>query len=239
MTNIIGIPIEKGVKRLPEKVSKSIVKVTDSALRASLHFALLTMENERGLKANKVVHKLLATLCGGVGGLLGLPALAAELPISTTIMLRSIADIARAEGEDIGSVEARLECLTVFALGGAQKSDDGSETGYYATRAALGDAVFGAAKFISKHGIGKDGAPAIVSLITKIATRFSIPVTEKFVAQGIPVIGAAGGAAINLVFINHFQNMAQGHFTLRRLSRKYGAEVIQLEYDRISKGSKS
>jgi hypothetical protein len=38
---------------------------------------------------------------GGVGGLFGLPALAIELPISTTIMLRSIADIARSEDEDI------------------------------------------------------------------------------------------------------------------------------------------
>ena len=57
--------------------------------------------------------------------------------------------------------------------------------------------------------------------------------------QAVPAIGAAGGAAINLVFINHFQDMARGHFTVRRLERKYGAEVIQREYKEISQGKLS
>ena len=45
--------------------------------------------------------------------------------------------------------------------------------------------------------------------------------------------GAAGGAAVNLIFINHFQDMARGHFTVRRLERKYGEEMIRSEYERI------
>jgi hypothetical protein len=52
-------------------------------------------------------------------------------------------------------------------------------------------------------------------------------------AQSVPVIGAAGGAAINLLFIDHFQDMARGHFTVRRLERTYGAELIRAEYERI------
>ena len=60
---------------------------------------------------------------GAIGGAFGFAALAVELPISTTILLRSIAEIARAEGEDLSRPEARLACLEVFALGG-QKPDE-------------------------------------------------------------------------------------------------------------------
>ena len=38
---------------------------------------------------------------GAIGGAFGLASVAVELPISTTIMLRSIADIARSEGFDV------------------------------------------------------------------------------------------------------------------------------------------
>jgi hypothetical protein len=142
-------------------------------------------------------------------------------------------DIARGEGENIHTVETQLACLEVFALGSNSQTDNDAETGYYATRTALARAVSEAAKYIAEKGIAEEGAPAIVRLISKIAIRFSVPVSEKFAAQSIPAIGAAGGAAINLIFINHFQDMARGHFTIRRLERKYGTKVVQSEYERL------
>ena len=90
-----------------------------------------------------------------------------------------------------------------------------------------------AAQYIAQKGIVDEAAPVIVRLISKVATRFSGPVVEKFAAQSIPVIGAAGGAAVNLVFINHFQDMARGHFTVRRLERKYSKQIVREEYDRL------
>jgi hypothetical protein len=142
-------------------------------------------------------------------------------------------DIARGEGENIHTVETQLACLEVFALGSNSQTDNDAETGYYATRTALARAVSEAAKYIAEKGIAEEGAPAIVRLISKIAIRFSVPVSEIFAAQSIPAIGAAGGAAINLIFINHFQDMARGHFTIRRLERKYGTKVVQSEYERL------
>lgn len=233
ITNYIGKPIEYGVSRLPASVSRRIGDATRSALTKSLRVAVSTMNSERGLQPWNATHKILTTLSGAIGGAFGLPALGIELPVSTTIILRSIADIARGQGENIRDVETQLACIEVFALGGRSKSDDGSETGYYATRAALANAVTEAAKYITKKGLAEEGAPAIVRLITKVAARFSIPVSEKFAAQSVPAIGAAGGAAINLVFINHFQDMARGHFTVRRLERKYGPKLIKKEYERI------
>jgi hypothetical protein len=46
-------------------------------------------------------HKLIVTATGAGGGAFGLAGLPVELPVSITIMLRSVADIARSEGEQI------------------------------------------------------------------------------------------------------------------------------------------
>jgi hypothetical protein len=35
------------------------------------------------------------------------------------------------------------------------------------------------------------------------------------------------------VFIDHFQQMAHGHFTVRRLERKYGASAVERAYQTI------
>ena len=42
-----------------------------------------------------------------------------------------------------------------------------------------------------------------------------------------------GGAAVNYAFVEHFQEMAQGHFTVRRLERVYGNAVVRTEYGRL------
>jgi hypothetical protein len=50
------------------------------------------------------------------------------------------------------------------------------------------------------------------------------------------VVGAVGGAAVNLAFIEHFQDVARGHFTVRRLERVYGVDTVRNEYDRLKAG---
>jgi hypothetical protein len=232
-TNLIGSPIEKGIEKLPQNWQENISEATRKALTKSLDVAMTTME--AGEKESYPrLHKLAAMVSGGVGGAFGLPALVIELPVSTTIMLRSIADIARANGEDLAQEAIRLECLNVFALGGVATGDDGAESGYFAVRAALAKAVSEAAAFIAERGILMEGAPALVRLIATIAARFQVQVTQKAAAQMVPVLGAAGGAAINLAFTDHFQDVATGHFGVRRLERQYGAEQVRLAYERIA-----
>ncbi|WP_163360772.1 EcsC family protein, partial [Klebsiella aerogenes] len=63
-------------------------------------------------------HKAMAAASGAIGGAFGIATLAVELPVSTTLMLRAIAEIAREEGEDIDTPEGALACVQVFALGG-------------------------------------------------------------------------------------------------------------------------
>lgn len=75
----------------------------------------------------------------------------------------------------------------------------------------------------------------LVRFIAEIANRFGIQVSEKAAAQAIPALGAAGGALINTLFIDHFQDMARGHFIVRRLERTHGEETIKTLYAELPK----
>jgi hypothetical protein len=179
------------------------------------------------------MHRALATASGAAGGTFGLAALPIELPVSTAIMLRSIADIAQSEGEDLSDPESVLSCVEVFALGGRAGSADASESGYFAVRGMLAKTVTEAARFVAERGVIKEGAPILMKFITQVAARFGLVVTQKITAQALPVVGALGGAAMNYAFIEHFQDVARGHFTVRRLERLYGKDKIRAEYDQI------
>jgi hypothetical protein len=126
-----------------------------------------------------------------------------------------------------------MACIEVFALGGPNMNDDASESGYFAVRAALAQSVTKAAEYIAEKGLAEESAPALVRLIVQIAERFSIQVSEKAAAQAVPAIGAAGGAIVNTLFIDHFQDMARGHFIVRRLERKYGKEIVEETYHSV------
>ncbi len=232
ITGLVGIPIEKLLTNLPKGFSDKLVDVTQAALQAALKGALFTM-NTTADGASPWWHKAAAAVSGGAGGFFGFAALAVELPLSTTIMCRSIADIARAHGEDLTHSEAKLACLQVFALGGSTVGDDAAETGYFAARALMANAVRDAAAHLAKKGLDARGAPAMIRLISMIATRFNVQVTEKAAAQAIPIVGALAGAVINLAFTDHFQDISRGHFTVRRLERLYGVEAVRQEYDRL------
>lgn len=234
ITHLLGTPIEKGFALLPENWSVKIGEMTRAALSRAIHTAVLTMRNSPGEAASNIWHKMAVATTGGMGGFFGLPALAIELPVSTTIMLRSIADIARSENEAIHAIDTQIACLEVFALGGPGTSDDASESGYFAVRAALAQSVTKAAEYIAEKGLAEESAPSLVRLIVQIAERFSIQVSEKAAAQAVPAIGAAGGAIVNTLFMDHFQDMARGHFIVRRLERKYGKAIVEETYQALS-----
>ena len=126
-------------------------------------------------------------------------------------MLRAFARIAQSEGEDLGSPETSLACLQVFALGGRSSSTHLQESGYFALRAAMARSVTQAVQLIAGRGVIDESASAIVRLLSQIATRFGLVVSQEIGAQAVPVLGALSGAAVNTLFINHFQTLARGH----------------------------
>jgi len=188
LSNYVGAPMEYLLaKKLPGGASALVNRAARRAVEAGYRAAAGTLrQGEVGARASNRLHKLAVAGTGAVGGFFGLAGLLVELPITTATMLRSIADIARSEGESPAHDGTRLACIEVLALGGSRSDDDAAEAGYFASRAAL--------------------------------------------AQAAPVIGAASGAALNLVFISHFQRMAQGHFIVRRLERAHGPALVRSLY---------
>ena len=217
---------------LPPGVSGLANRAAEKAIQTAFSVALGTLRN-RPPRDSRLFHKAAAAASGAAGGLFGLASLPVELPLSTVIILRSIADIARHEGEDLADPEVALACLQVFALGAHEKGDDFTESGYFATRGLLAKTVSEASRYVLAQGLGDEAAPLLVKFLAQISSRFGIVVSEKLAAQAVPVLGAAGGAAVNYAFAEHFQSIAHGHFTVRRLERVYGGDVVRAEYDRL------
>jgi len=218
-------------KRAPAPVVEAVSKSTHKALEFVLRSSMRSINAKEQAPASPRLHTAAAITTGAVSGFFGIETLIVELPLTTGIMFRSIADIARAEGESPQDPETVLNCMQVFAMGSREsEKDDAAETSYYGVRVALSKAVTDALQYVASHGMGSATAPALVRLISALASRFGIVVTQKAMAQAIPVIGAIGGGLVNTIFISHFQDMARGHFAIRRLERQYGGDVIQAAY---------
>jgi len=231
LTQVVGKPIELIGHAVPQAAADAIAAATTTALNAALKAALATMQ-KRPETASRLLHKALATASGAIGGSLGLVTAPLEIPISTIIMLRSIADIARSEGEDLREPDAALACVQVFGLGARPATGAASESGYFAVRGLLAKSITEAARFIAERGVVEEGAPILVRFVSQIAARFGVVVSQKLAAQTLPLVGALGGAVVNYAFIDHFQDVARGHFAIRRLERTYGKEVVRAEYER-------
>lgn len=230
----VGMPVESLLRMLPAAAQNSIGTAVNRALEQCLKAALSHKQDGKTSPFSNRLHTMATGVTGAMGGFFGLPGLLVELPVTTTLMLHSIAEIARSQGEDLTHPEAALACLQVLALGPEGATNGAMESAYYATRAALAQVTREAASYVAQKGVVKEGAPALVSFLAKIAARFGLEVSEKAAAQLIPVVGAAGGLALNVLFTMHFQRLAEGHFTVRRLERKYGLEAVREQYATLS-----
>lgn len=209
--------------KVPADWQHLIEEATDLALKESYRVAFATQPEEESRSfTNKALswaqgetwHKLAATLAGAAGGLGGMTTILVDLPVTTTLILRSIQQIAAGYGEDLSDDAARAQCLAVLGFGGPLTEDDDAETGLFASRLALS---------------GK----AVAEIMKKILPRFGVVVSEKVLLQSMPIIGAVTGATINSAFTSYYQTMAHVHFRLRRLEKEHEAEQVRACFERI------
>ncbi len=245
--NKIGNTVETGIKHVPEKVLVKVQSITQNVLLKIIKANLLTIQkNKTFKKPSKNTYKSIVTGTGALSGFFGATTgfgtaiFASEVTLTTKFLMRTIMDIARSEGEDIYTLEGQMACLEVFALGGDSTADDGMEMSYYTTRIALNSVLKNMTAAGTKVGIDSlikgasaAGSGVMGSFISKIASRLSLLISEKFLAQALPIVGAIGGGSLNYVFVTHFQKMATAHFTVRRLERKYGDEVVKVAYQNV------
>lgn len=228
LAEFAGKPINQALDLVPN-ANASLRRVAHKAIMQCLEVAVDLLEEEVH-PPSTWLPKAMTGLTGGLGGLFGVLALPVELPLTTTLMLRSIADIARHHGEDLSTVEARLACLQVFALGGRKTEAEG-DIGYYAARAMFTKLTNDLISYMMERSVLEASAPAVTRIVSTVVSGFGVVVSERVAASAVPILGAVGGATLNMVFMDHFERVARGHFAVRRLEREYGQAKIGRLYD--------
>jgi hypothetical protein len=249
--NLLGKPAESLIGRLPDRARNAVAKAVQKAMTKALAAAVQTLDagSTGNLKHDATLHMAATAATGFAGGFFGLAGLPVELPVTTVLMLRSIAQIARDSGADLHDPAVRLECLAVLALGSRMPTPvdvanpaelgEAMESAYYTSRLGLTLAMRSAATFVAgrsavevTEALSRGAAPALVRLLGLIASRFQVVVSEKALAQTVPMLGAAAGAALNGAFTDHFNTVARMHFGLRALERRHGEAAVRQAYAR-------
>ncbi|MBM9593734.1 EcsC family protein [Rhodobacteraceae bacterium MCCB 386] len=200
---MLGGRAETLLRRLPAEVRLNLEGATRRALEIAADAA--ARSRSRVPDTSDWLNTALTTAMGAVGGMGGLPTAMAELPVTTTVLLRAIQGIASEHGFDPADPAVRMDCLQVFAASGPLERDDGADVAFLAARVSLTGA-------------------SISGLITRLAPRLGAVLGQKLAAQAVPVLGAAAGAAINWSFTSYYQEMAHVYFGLKRLA-------IESDYD--------
>ena len=244
--NALGKPLDALEAQLPQHIRESMAIWVQKSLRIALSTAIKTMSQKerKVLHWQEVIprsrrigwsHTAGVAATGAVGGLFGFIALPLELPISTTIMLRGISSVAAQWGMDLKDPATQLQCLYVFTLGSPMRDDDDEmDSAYLSSRLAFDKMMRSAATYMT-HKSAKElikildsgTAPALVKLITRVAKSFQLTLTEKLLADMVPLIGAVGGATINALFCDYFTAAARYHFGILHLEQKYGQQTVQ------------
>jgi EcsC protein family len=238
-----GAPVNRVLGMLPRAASDGLSKAVEVAMLRCLKTAIRSLDEAERRRPATWLSNMAAGVTGGVSGFVGVAALPVELPVTTTLMLRAIAHIARHNGEDLAKLEPRLACVQVFALGsrplgsrplGSRPPGARTDVGYFAARTMLTKITGNTAAYLVERGALELSGPMMNGFISELVSRFSIVVSDRIAASAVPVIGAIGGATVNVIFMNHFQQIAKGHFTVRRLERHYGPDLVRRHYAQIA-----
>ncbi|WP_300016105.1 EcsC family protein [uncultured Roseobacter sp.] len=197
LLNIIGGRAEGLLDRLPNAAQSGLQEATRRALEQAMkvaHSSRDVVPDQKGW-----LNTVVGTAMGAAGGVGGLPTALAELPVTTTLLLRIIQGVAVEHGFDPSSESVQFDCIEVFAAAGPLAEDDGADLGFLSARVTL-------------------TGPALQSIITRVAPRLATVLGQKLAAQTVPVLGAVAGAATNYAYTTYYQEMAHVHFGLRKLS---------------------
>jgi hypothetical protein len=178
--------------------------IAQAALARAYDVAILGVAAEPPQRAGLTRAAVIAS--GAASGFAGLPGFLPDATFTTLAIMREIARIAAAQGEDLSSDDARRACLEVFAFQTPADSDE-SELGYFSARLVF------------------QGRP-FTMLLSEVAARYGLVLGEKFSLQIVPIAGAVAGAALNAAFLAHYRNLALAHFTIRRLERRHGRDIV-------------
>lgn len=197
LLNMVGGQADTLLDKLPEGIRTRLSGQTEAALKVALRAASTSrraVPDQPGW-----LNTAVTTAMGAAGGVGGLPSALAELPVTTTVLLRAIQGIAAEHGFDPEEEGVKFDCIQVFAAAGPLEADDGSDLAFLSTRLLL-------------------RGQTMQALIARVAPRLSVVLGQKLAAQTVPLLGAVAGAATNYAYTSYYQEMAHVHFGLRRLA---------------------
>ena len=195
--NLIGGRAENLIERLPSVVRRNLESATVKALAQAMkaaHSSRAVVPDQKSW-----LNQAVSAAMGAAGGAGGLPTAMAELPVTTTLLLRVIEGVAVEYGFDPNAENVQFDCVQVFSAAGPLSGDDGSDLGFLSARVAL-------------------SGRAMQAVIAKVAPRLAVVMGQKLAAQAVPILGAAAGAATNYAYTSYYQDMAHVHFGLRKLA---------------------
>ncbi|GFE65314.1 hypothetical protein KIN_23880 [Litoreibacter roseus] len=200
---LLGGQTDGILDRLPKSARAALDRATLSALELSFDTAART----RGRLPDTGTWQTRAMTVGtgAVGGFGGLGTALAEVPVTTTVILRGIQGIAQQHGFDPSHADTRLDCLEVFGAAGPLSEDDDTDLSFLTLRMTVTGATMQA-------------------LLSKVAPRLALVLGQKLASQTVPILGAVTGAAINYTYSSYYQEMAHVSFGLRALAEETGQD---------------
>jgi hypothetical protein len=197
VANLLGAQAENLLDRLPGPVRDGLGRATEQGLTLAVEAA---GHSRRAVPDQPVwVNTAMSSVMGAAGGFSGLPGTLVELPMTITLLMRAVQGVAVQHGFDPSADSVKFDCVRVFSSGGPLSHDDADDLAFIAIRVSLGGA-------------------AMQKMIATIAPRLAAVLGQKLAAQSIPVLGAVTGAAVNYVYTDYYQQLADVHFGLRRLA---------------------
>lgn len=206
----VGGQAEDLLDQLPEQARDQIEQIATKSLETS--FLVAKASRSAGPDFGTWGNRALAMGTGIAGGMGGITTALFELPVTTTLLLRSIQEIAEEYGFDVDAADTRADCLEIFAAAGPGSGDDGADLGFFSARVTITGA-------------------SLQTLLKQVAPRFAAVLGQKLAAQTVPVLGAAAGASINYSFTRYFQEIAHVQFGIRKLAEESGFDRAQLLRD--------
>ena len=195
--NLVGGSAESLLKTLPKGVRGRLEQATVSALTQAMRAA----HSSRAMVPDQKswLNQAASAAMGAVGGAGGLPTALAELPVTTTLLLRVIQQVAVEKGFDPEAENVQFDCVQVFSAAGPLAADDSADLSFLAARVTL---------------TGK----AMQTVIARVAPKLAVVLGQKLAAQAVPILGAVAGAATNYAYTSYYEDMAHVHFGLRKLA---------------------
>ncbi len=94
-------PMQSALKQAPPSVKKGVDRAIERAILACLKLAIRSLKSVPSRRPQMRLASAWAGVAGGFAGAFGVAAVPLELPLTTILMLRAIAEIARHHGEDL------------------------------------------------------------------------------------------------------------------------------------------